>query len=179
TVSVRLGEDDFLITPTGCDRWRLEPGDLVRIRAGSAEAGSSPSRSTRIHRAIYSRHPDIGSVILTQSPNAMAFAITGTAMDTRTIPESYLLLRDVPMLPFRSHYGEGREVAEAVSESRPVVLIANDCILVTGESLLQAYDRLEVAEFSARSIVDSTALGAVRPIGDREVADLRKAFGID
>ncbi len=117
-------------------------------------------------------------MILTQSPNAMAFALTGQAFNTRSIPESYLLLRDIPTLPFAAHYGDGSDLAEVISKDRPVVLVANDGILVTGRSLLDAYDRLEVAEFSARSIIESQELGKLQPIGEAAISELRKAFGI-
>lgn len=179
TVSVRLGDDDFVITPTGCDRWTVAADELVRMRHGTRAPGSSPSRSTQIHRAIYARHPQIDSVILTQSPNAMAFALTGRGFNTRSIPESYLLLRDIPTLPFAAHYGDGSDLAEVSSPDNPVVLVANDGILVTGSSLLEAYDRLEVAEFSARSIIESQELGTLRPIDETAISELRKAFGID
>jgi L-fuculose-phosphate aldolase len=56
------------------------------------------------------------------------------------------------------------------------VVIENDCLLVTGATLLQAFDRLEVADFSAHAIIQSRALGPVQPITDTQVAELRAAF---
>ncbi len=38
-------------------------------------------------------------------------------------------------------------------EKQPTVLIKNDCRLVAGNYLLQTFDYLEVAEFSAMSLV--------------------------
>jgi len=56
------------------------------------------------------------------------------------------------------------------------LLIENDCILVTGDKLLQTFDYLEVAEFSAKSLVLAASLGEMVPISDEQVEDLRKAF---
>jgi L-fuculose-phosphate aldolase len=45
-----------------------------------------------------------------------------------------------------------------------------------GRSVLQAFDRLEVAEFTARSLIQTAAIGDMIPIGEKEVADLERKF---
>lgn len=175
-VSARLDERSFLITPTGCDRGSLELEDLVLIREGKREAGKLPSRSVRLHDAIYRTHPDVNCVITAQSPHATAYAISEQRFDTRTIPESFILLRDVPMVPYGTQFREPQRVADCLSEATPVLLIQNDAIMTTGASILKAFDRLEVAEFSARSLLDTALIGSHVPIGEAEIADLKKAF---
>jgi L-fuculose-phosphate aldolase len=113
-----------------------------------------------------------------QCPNATAYAITGTPFESRTIPESFILLRDIPIIPFKMLYTEPEKVAAAVSPSSPVLLVQNDCILVTGSSILNAFDRLEVAEFSAKSLIDTAAIGSLVPIGDEAIKDLEIAFSL-
>jgi L-fuculose-phosphate aldolase len=56
------------------------------------------------------------------------------------------------------------------------VLVNNDAVIVTGKTLLQAFDRLEVAEFSAKSLCMGKAIGNFYPIGDAEIEELKKAF---
>ena len=101
-LSARLGDDSFLITPHGVDRSRVEPEDLVLVEKGQPESGKAPSSSTAGHRAIYQRHPAVRAIVNAYPVNATAFAVTSGPLDTRTIPESYLLLRDVAR-------SEGRE----------------------------------------------------------------------
>jgi Class II Aldolase and Adducin N-terminal domain len=132
TVSARWRGDDFLITPTGIDRRELQQGDVVQIRGGSREPGKLPSRSVKLHQSIYRRHPHVQSIILTQSPNAMAFAVSGRRFDTRTIPESYLLLKDVPLVPYGEQFAGGEGVVRRLSPSTPILLLQNDCVLVSG-----------------------------------------------
>ena len=55
-------------------------------------------------------------------------------------------------------------------------MIANDCIIVVGGSLLQAFDRLEVAEFSARALIAAKDIGNLVPIGDEELHALEETF---
>jgi L-fuculose-phosphate aldolase len=49
---------------------------------------------------------------------------------------------------------------------------------VVGTDVLNAFDRLEVAEFSARSLIDTTVLGRHVPIGEDEIRDLEVAFSL-
>jgi L-fuculose-phosphate aldolase len=177
-VSARLDDHSFLVTPTGHDRRTLGVEDVVLIRNGVREAGKLPSRSVRLHEAIYARHPDINCVMTAQCPNATAYAITAAAFDSRTIPESFILLRDIPLIPFKTLYTQPETVAEMVSLSTPVSMVQNDCVLTVGTDILNAFDRLEVAEYSARSLIDTAVLGQLVPIGDAEIHDLEVAFSL-
>ncbi|MFN2135790.1 MAG: class II aldolase/adducin family protein [Candidatus Promineifilaceae bacterium] len=178
-VSARVDADSFLITPTGRDRRHFDIEDIVLISNGVREAGKMPSRSVMLHQAIYDKHADIQSVMTAQCPNATAYAIGSAEFDSRTIPESYILLRDTPLIPFRMFYTEPQKVAEIVSLNTPVLLVRNDCVLTAGRSVLDAFDRLEVAEFSARSVIDSAVLGELVPIGDADIEDLEEAFSLN
>lgn len=179
TFSTRLGDNSFIITPFMTDRKYLEVDDIVRIEDGRKEAGKMPSRSVPLHQHIYRKHPHINSIIIAHPPNIMAFAVTGETFDSRTIPESYILLRNIPKLPFGSSFLQPSLVADQFVKKCPIVLVENDCIIVTGNSLLNAFDRLEVAEYSAKALIASKSLGEVVVINDDQIADLERAFKLD
>ena len=176
TVSMRWKNNDFLITPTGIPRWDLTLDDVVQIKGGKREPGKIPSRTTYLHQEIYNKHPEINSIILTQSPYLMAFAVSDAEFNVRTIPESWIFLQDVHTLEFGAHFKGESKVSAALSKNSPAILIKNDCILVTGDKLLQTFDYLEVAEFSAKSLVLCTPMGKMVPINNDQVEELRKAF---
>ena len=175
-VSARVGDDEFLITPTGMDRRSLGREDIVFIRGGKQEKGKSPSRSVRLHEAIYRMHPAVNSIITAQSPGVTAYAVTSHRFETRTIPESYILLRDIPVIPFGSQYTAPEAIARNISAAVPVILIQNDCLLTSGATVLEAFDRLEVAESSACSLTDAQALGSVVPIREEDIIDIREKY---
>jgi len=58
----------------------------------------------------------------------------------------------------------------------PAMIVENSCVVVTGESLLQAFDRLEVMESTAHSIILSKDIGQIVHITEEEVQDLKVAF---
>lgn len=175
-VSARVDEHSFLITPTNYDRPGIRHDDIVLIQDGKREPGKSPSRSVQLHDAIYRLHPHVQCIITAQSPCATAYAISEQTFRTRTIPESYIMLLDVPKVPFGMQYDAPDEVARMLSPQCPVILLENDCVLTTGSSVLQAFDRLEVAEFTARSLIESASIGPVVPIGESEIYDLSVKF---
>lgn len=179
TFSHRLFGHDFIITPYGKDRNHLEPGDLVRIENGKAEAGKHPSKSVFLHEAIYKMQPHVDSVIIAHPPNIMAFAVTDTVFDSRTIPESYILLRGMPKLPFNAVYNEPERTASLFRPDTPIAIVNNNCVIVAGQSLLNAFDRLEVAEYSAKSILSARTLGNVIHIDDARIRELESAFNLE
>ena len=176
TFSTRLSDGSFIITPYAKDRKYLEVDDIVRIEGNKKEAGKLPSRSVLLHKKIYEKHPHINSVIIAHPPSIMAFAVTGAEFDSRTIPESYILLRNIPKLPFGSSFMQPGMAADIFTESNPIAIVENDCVIVTGNTLLNAFDRLEVLEYSAKALIYSTNLGPVVKIDDEKIRDIERAF---
>jgi len=56
--------------------------------------------------------------------------------------------------------------------------VENDCVIVTGNSLLQAFDRLEVMELTAQSIINAAAVGDIVHISKQEIDDIKVAFNL-
>ncbi len=174
--SARLGDDSFLITPYGADRGEMERDDLVWIHEGKREAGKQPSRAYPLHRAIYRRHPNVRAVVNAIPVNATAFGVTGTVLDSRTIPESYLVLHDAVRIPYGIQYGEGDTLAALLSLDRPVGIVENDGVMVLGKNVLDAFDRLEVLEATAEAVINAKAIGTVQPMDANAIAELERAF---
>ena len=176
TFSMRLSDGSFLITPYMKDRKYLEPEDIVRIKGGMCELGKTPSRSVLLHQRIYELHPDINSVIIAHPPATMAFAVTDAEFDSRLIPESYISLRNVVRLPYAATTLDVDGAAKTFTPQTPVILVDNQCAIVAGTSLLNAFDRLEVLEYSAAAIIAAKDIGQLVLISDEEIHDLKVAF---
>lgn len=179
TFSVRLDKHTFLITPFGVDRKYIEPEDIVRIEYNWREAGKHPSRSVGLHRLIYDRHPEINAITVAQPKHIMAFGATHTPIDSRTIPESYIAMRDIAVVPFGTNIIAPEKISDAISAHSPVVMVQNDSVISTGTTLINAFDRLEVAEFTANTIIHAKMIGDIVMISDKEVDDINKAFHLN
>ncbi len=176
TFSARLDAGSFLITPRQLDRHSVELDDIVLIQGGQCEAGKVASRAARVHQAIYDAHPQIGGIVNAYTVNATAFSVTGEALDTRTIPESYLLLRDVHRMAFGAQFTDPSAIAGRVSLECPILLQDNDGVLVCGSSVLDAFDRLEVLEATAEALINCRPLGSVQPMSAAVIEELAAAF---
>ena len=106
----------------------------------------------------------------------MSFAVTDAEFDSRLIPESYISLRDVKRLPYMASRIDIPGTVAAFSDKSPVMIVNNQCVIVTGASLLNAYDRLEVLEYSAAAMIASKDIGEVVLITPAEVKAIEEAF---
>ena len=164
------------MTPYQEDRGTLDADDLVLVREGECEAGTAPSRAARVHQAIYKKHPEIGSIINAYPVNATAFGVTGAVLDSRTIPESYIVIRQVARVPFGLQFEDVEATAGEVSLKRPAALLENDGVLVTGADILQAFDRLEVLESTAEAIINTCPIGKLEPMPGEVTRELDRVF---
>jgi L-fuculose-phosphate aldolase len=174
--SARLDGHSFVITPTQADRERLGAEDLALIHNGKAESGSTPSRAASLHDAIYRRHPHVGAIINAYPVNATAFSVTGAELETRTIPESYVVVRKPGIAGYAMQFAEPDALAGLISATQPALLVRNGGVLVTGRNVLEAYDRLEVLESTAEAIINSRALGTIVPMSGDAIQELEAAF---
>ncbi|MBL8814441.1 MAG: class II aldolase/adducin family protein [Planctomyces sp.] len=177
--SARVSGDSFLITPSMQDRELLDVDDFILIDGEMAFAAHGlPSRASRAHQEIYRRHPDVQAIVFAHPVNATAFSVTHRPLDARTIPESYLFLRDVVRIPFGVPYTDASALADAVSMTSPAALLENDGVMVLGNSVLDAFDRLEVFETTAEAVINAGVVGKVNPMNDAVIAELRSAFSM-
>lgn len=176
TFSMRLSDGSLLITPYMKDRKYIEPEDIVRVKNGMCELGKTPSRSVLLHAKVYEEHPEINAMIIAHPPAIMAFACTGADFDSRLIPESYISLRNVCRVPFASSTLDVEGTVKRFTPQSPVLIVDNQCCIVSGTSLLNAFDRLEVLEYSADAMISTHDIGKVELLSNEEIEAVNIAF---
>lgn len=179
TLSKRLSDDAFLINPHKADRDNLTPSDIVKVQGDKAEAGKVPAKAASLHRHIYKTHPEVEAIFISEPPYAATFAITdGKPFDSRLIPESYIMLHDVKKLPYTA-MANFNEISDVIGKKVPVVLIENEGAIAVGNSLMQVFDRMEVLEYSANSVLSAYRMGTkISPMTEEEVEDVNEHFKI-
>lgn len=175
-MSIRIDENTFIISPDDIDIAYLEASDLVVVKDGKQEKGKTASRFVDLHTEVYKEHKNVNSVATALPQAIMAFAISDKVFDSRTIPESYIFLKVIPSLDFKLRYEQPAEIAKSITKNSPNVIVKNDCFVVTGETPFQVFDRLEVAEFTARSIIDSKELGEIVPMKDEDIEEIIRVY---
>lgn len=177
--SQKLSDGSFLITPDQKDRQDLRPEDLVWIKDGKIEAGKVPSPTVDFHQAVYARNSSVKSVIEARPSSVMAYAVTDKELDVRLLPEMYISLRNVQKYPFGSSFTDTEMLAEAITGKNPTAIITNDCVVATGISLLKAFDKLEMLEYSAKALLQASAFGEEpKEIDPEAFRELERAFNL-
>jgi L-fuculose-phosphate aldolase len=87
-----------------------------------------------------------------------------------------VVLREVGRAPYGLQFENPEAIAGRISGAQPTMILANDGALVTGRTILEAFDRLEVLESTAEAIIDSSAIGPLSPMPDVVIEDLERAF---
>jgi L-fuculose-phosphate aldolase len=176
TRSVDDANGGFVITGYRVDRKNVTEDELVLVSGDRHEAGKIPSRAATVHQAIYRKYPEINAIVNAMPVNTTAFACSSERLDTRTIPESYIFLLDVPVAPYDYPYRHIEKLVGMVSPRQPVVMMEHNGALVAGKSVLDAFDRLEVLEATTEAVINARHLGPVKVMGAEKIAELRMAF---
>lgn len=175
-VSVRMERDRILTTPSGRNKGRLDPEDLVvtDLEGRKLYGKLEPSSEIEMHLVMYHERPDVGAVVHAHPPCASGFAVAGIAMDRPLLSEVVLTLGTVPL----AQYGTPTtpELAEAVRPyaSYDGMLLSNHGALTVGADLATAYDRMETLEHSAHIYVVARTLGNERALSEEHVAKLNR-----
>ncbi len=179
TYAWRFADNSLLVTPHDFDRANVTAEDLVLVSPNNEfESGKVPSNALWFIRQLFDAQPEHKAVIIAAPPAIMSYAVSHEKFDPRVIPESYIMLREMPVYTFDQAIQDSKEVANGISPRYPIVLVENAFVISTGNSLLQPFDRLEVAEYSAKSTIACKDLGGMKPITGKEIDDIVDAFNL-
>src|SRR5271170_772460 len=174
-ISVRLGPDRILMTPTSMCKAMMNPDDLVIIDLeGQRVSGlRKPSSELGMHLLIYRLRPDINAVCHAHPPTATGYAAAGIPLDKPILCELVIGLGSVPV----ARYGtpgtpELTESIEPLVRDHDAILMANHGVVTYGPDLLTAFLRLETTEHFARVSLVTQLLGKQNLLSQRDVEKL-------
>ena len=157
-LSVRLGKDAFLITPSDKERDGIRPDDLVLIHRGKKEADSHPSNSAALHRRIYLENPYVKAVMIGHPKHTMAFGATSLLPEQRFHPEWSRAIGNLRLLPFGATVMQPGMFAEEITENDLAYIVENDCVICMGGSLEETFAWSEAVEKCAAAAITARIL---------------------
>lgn len=149
-MSVRLGENEILITPSGVNKGLISGDDLVKMDMdGNVISGGKPSIEHKFHIGIYKENPETNAVIHCHPLYCLALAVKGEDIKSCLTPEGVLLLDQVPTVRYETPGSQ--ELVDAVMEyaDAPAMLMAKHGAITQGRTLEEAFNRMEELEFQA------------------------------
>jgi L-fuculose-phosphate aldolase len=179
-LSVRIGADRVLVTPSGLPKGEVEPADLVVVDLAGRRVDGCREATTELdlHLRVYRRRSDCGAVVHAHPPTATAFAVAGEAIPGDVLPEITLLLGEVPVVPYATPGTPalGDAIEPYITDHR-AVLLANHGALTWGADLTQARIRMETLEHGARILLAARGLGRVVRLTREQIDALQRLRG--
>lgn len=184
TMATRINSESFIINRDSADRANLGASDIQYVNKGNVYFVKGGDIKTKCAccdylpsvEAIFNRMPEVNNIFISMPAAAMSFAITHRQFDSRLIPESYIMLKDVGTLPCGAIIGASEELFGKLSTACPVVIADNEAILTIGKNITKTFDRMEVLDYSARSVVMASHVADINPINSTEVEEIDSNF---
>src|SRR5262245_54294888 len=183
-ISVRIGSDEVLCTPSQLCKGFLTPDDLcsVNMQGTPTGQGRQPTSEILLHLVIYRERPDVRAVVHAHPPHALAFALAGELVPSGHLAEVEVFLGPVPTTPYDTP-GTAR-FAETVTpfvRDATAIVLANHGTVTYGPNLIDAWQKTEILDAYCRVLLLTRQLGTPRRLSDEHVTELlmlKKRLGL-
>ncbi|KAA1177587.1 class II aldolase/adducin family protein [Paenibacillus sp. FSL E2-8871] len=176
-ISARLSENEILTTPRAVSKGYLEPHMIVKVNLQGevleAAEGYRPSTETKMHLRIYNELPEMNGVVHAHPPYATAFAIKGEALDKMMMPESVIMIGDIPLAEYGTPSTE--EIPDSLMPflgKKTAVLLENHGALTWGTDVMEAYLNMERLEYTAKITFITRMIDGERELPQHRIDEL-------
>jgi L-fuculose-phosphate aldolase len=179
-LSIRLGPDLYLCTPTNISKGMMAVDDLIIVDASGKKVEGTRERTSEIlmHLTIYALRPDVRAVVHAHPPVSTGFAVAGRPLNQAILPEVVVMLGCVPLADY------GLPGTPALSDTikpfvpkHDAILLGNHGAVCYGAHIWQAFYRMETLEHVARIALVAELLGGPKLLPKMEVDKLFEARG--
>ncbi len=184
-ISVRLDNDDILVTPSGSSFGRLEPKEIVKItKSGEFIGSSSPTKELPLHKAFYeTRGMKSGAVVHLHSTHSVALSMLPGIDEDNVLPSytpySIMLLGKVKLLPFFVPGDPAMgDAIKGLAGKRSAVLLANHGPVVSGKDLESSVNAIEELEATAKLALILKAAD-VKALDESQINSVIKEFNVE
>ncbi len=182
-ITVRVGENEILCTPTMHCKGFLKPEDISTIDMTGKQLAGIKKRSSEalLHLEIYRQRPDVKSVVHCHPPHACAFAIAREPIPQCILPEVEVFLGDVPITKYETPGGQAfADTIQPFVKKTNIILLANHGTVSYGTDVERAYWWTEILDAYCRMLLLSKQLGRVNFFDEkkeRELLELKDKWG--
>lgn len=176
-ISCKVDENSFWTTPTGVSKGFMREEDMVKMSLDGKilfQGEKAPSSEVKMHLRIYNENKDIQAVCHAHPPVSTSFAIASMGLEDAIYPEAIVNLGTVPCVPYEKPGSERlpEAIAPYVKKSN-AILLANHGAVTWGDSLMQAWYRLESLEHYAMiTMYTRHIIGKARELSAEELRAL-------
>ena len=184
-ISVRLEDDDILVTPSGSSFGRLDPNDIVKVTKSGQFIGSlTPTKELPLHKAFYeTRGLKSGAVVHLHSTHSVALSMLPGIDEDSVLPSytpySIMLLGKVKLLPFFVPGDPAMgDAIRGLAGKRSAVLLANHGPVVSGKDLESSVNAIEELEATAKLALILKGADA-KALDNAQINSVVKKFNVE
>jgi L-fuculose-phosphate aldolase len=169
-ISLKLNDEYFCITPTALDKGKLtaEQIAVVKFDGTNMTPDLKLSIETEMHRLTLLACPEMNAVVHAHPIYATSFSTSlETKLTARYTAEAYWVVRDIVNVPYQLM--GTKDLAKAVStqmKKNSVLLMENHGAIAAAETLLLAFDKLELLERAAQMQIICQSIPGSHTISD-------------
>jgi L-fuculose-phosphate aldolase len=174
-VSVRLGPDRVLVSPSGLIKALVTAADMVEVdqRGRKLRGRRNPTSELDLHLRILKLRPDVDAVVHAHPPTATGFAVAGEGFETFALTELIFQVGRVPLVPYgMPGTPELADRLEPYLGAHDAFLLANHGAVTVGPTHDAAWIRMESLEHAARILFVDRTLGRVTELDPAAAAAL-------
>lgn len=177
-VSMRV-QDKILITPSQIDKATIitEKIGILTLEGKNLTSRLKQSMESGMHLAIYHKRPDVRAVVHAHPVFATSFGISRKKINTSLAGEARAMVGEPARAPYALMGTDNLATAVAKAfENTNVVLMENHGVITVGETLFQAYDRMEVLEACAKMTLITSFLGDAHELNKKQLREIDNLF---
>jgi L-fuculose-phosphate aldolase len=179
-ISVRIGRNEVICTPTLMSKGFMTPEDLcvVDMEGNQLDGRRKRTSEVMLHLAIMKARPEVKSVVHCHPPHATAFGVAREPVPQCVLPEVEIFLGDVPIT--RYAIPGSKEFADTVLpfvNKTNVIILANHGTVSYDATVERAYWWTEILDAYCRILMLARGLGRINYFTEPEAQALLQLKG--
>lgn len=172
--SVKIGENEVLITASGICKGRLTDEQITKIDLnGNVIYGMKPARDIRMHLALYNSRPEIKAIVHSHPPIGTGFALSQFDVKKLSMPEVFFELGEIAVADYATPRTAEvpKSLIKALDENPRActAILANHGTIAFAENLYRAFYKLETLEMVLTAQLVAKILGSQRELSQDEL----------
>ncbi|KMZ54372.1 class II aldolase/adducin family protein [Dorea sp. D27] len=178
-ISIRLSEQEVLITASGFCKGRLTAEQITKVdMEGHVLEGLKPARDIRMHLAVYRECREAKAVVHAHPPVTTGYAMSEVSFEKTALPEVLFALKGIAVTEYTTPttVEVPLEVSRVMAEDPEcrTILLANHGALTIGSDVGEAFYMMETLEMFLKANLVSKLLGNTRYLDEVQMEKVNR-----
>lgn len=152
-ISMKDAAGNIFITVSQTDKAHISCKEIAVINSDKKllTPGLKPSMEASMHMEIYQNRPDVFAIVHSHPVYTSFFAVSHKKIESSITGESDMILGDIAYADYADPGSQDltNKCATALQRSN-VLIMKNHGAICLGHNIFEAYDRMEILEFTAK-----------------------------